>query len=99
MPAPDVASGPHAATFGGPGAGMSPLAQDLGQSDGDVARQRSTFGKPHRDRDKQAKAVAKQEKRAARAEAAAEAPPAADRPADQAGVLDRLAELHTAFEA
>jgi hypothetical protein len=65
-----------------------------------VSRRRTTFGKLQRDRDKQAKARAKQERRAERAEqgddtdgAEASAPEA-----DQATVLAQLADLHAAFD-
>jgi hypothetical protein len=65
-----------------------------------VSRRRTTFGKLQRDRDKQAKARAKQERRAERAEQGEEdgddvaTPPEAD----QATVLAQLADLHAAFD-
>jgi hypothetical protein len=62
-----------------------------------MARQRTTFGKLQRAADKQAKARAKQEKRAARAEAVDEEP-APEPAADQAAILEAFAELHVAFE-
>jgi hypothetical protein len=64
-----------------------------------VARQRTTFGKLQRDREKQARARAKQERRMAGAEKEPgdEATPAVA--ADQDAVLAALAELHAAFEA
>lgn len=63
-----------------------------------MARRRTTFGKLQRDREKQAKAKAKLERRAARA---AERPSSDDAPAgdvDQAAILDELAALHAAFD-
>jgi hypothetical protein len=65
-----------------------------------VSRRRTTFGKLQRDRDKQAKAKAKIERRAARSEDSEqdeEAAPAAPE-VDQATVLAQLAELHAAFD-
>ena len=65
-----------------------------------MSRRRTTFGKLQRDRDKQAKQRAKQEKRAERSEQVddvegdAEAAPEID----QATVLARLADLHAAFD-
>jgi hypothetical protein len=64
-----------------------------------VSRRRTTFGKLQRDRDKQAKAQAKLERRAQRAEHSDAED--ADAPAvdvDQATVLAQLAELHAAFD-
>jgi hypothetical protein len=65
-----------------------------------VSRRRTTFGKLQRDRDKQAKQRAKQERRAERSEQVDDdsgAAPAAPE-VDQASVLARLAELHAAFD-
>jgi hypothetical protein len=62
-----------------------------------MARQRTTFGKLQRAADKQAKARAKQEKRATRAEATDDEP-TVEPAADQAAVLDAFAALHTAYE-
>jgi hypothetical protein len=65
-----------------------------------VSRRRTTFGKLQRDRDKQAKQRAKQEKRAERSEQGDE-PDDLEAPApavDQASVLEKLAELHAAFD-
>jgi hypothetical protein len=67
-----------------------------------VSRRRTTFGKLQRDRDKQAKARAKQERRAHRAEQAeAEAVEAEATPSeqvDEATILAQLADLHAAFD-
>jgi hypothetical protein len=64
-----------------------------------MARQRTTFGKLQRDRDKQAKARAKADKRAARAEARQQDDgDDAAAPADQAALLESLARLHSQFE-
>lgn len=66
-----------------------------------MSRRRTTFGKLQRDRDKQAKAKAKIERRAQRSEESEHddgedtAPPPA---VDQATVLAQLAELHAAFD-
>jgi hypothetical protein len=66
-----------------------------------VARRRTTFGKLQRDREKQAKAQAKIQRRA---EQAVRDPEAEEEPApappevDQAKVLASLAELHAAFD-
>ncbi len=65
-----------------------------------MSRRRTTFGKLQRDRDKQAKAQAKIERRAARS-GGNERDDEADAPApevDQAKVLAQLAELHAAFD-
>jgi hypothetical protein len=64
-----------------------------------VARRRTTFGKLQRDRDKQAKARAKIERRAARAEQTPDED-AGDEPqeVDQAKVLAELAALHTSYD-
>ncbi len=65
-----------------------------------MSRRRTTFGKLQRDRDKQARQRAKQERRAERAEqgdrddATASAAPEVD----QATVLAQLADLHAAFD-
>lgn len=64
-----------------------------------MARQRTTFGKLQRDREKQARARAKQERRQAGpapVEEGEQAPPAPV--ADQSAVLQALADLHAAFE-
>jgi hypothetical protein len=65
-----------------------------------VSRRRTTFGKLQRDRDKQAKAQAKLERRAERAEhgegSDERPPPPSD--ADQATILAQLADLHAAFD-
>ena len=62
-----------------------------------MARQRTTFGKLQRAAEKRERAQAKQERRAARAEAPDEAPEPAPA-ADQAKVLEEFAALHTAYE-
>jgi len=65
-----------------------------------VSRRRTTFGKLQRDRDKQAKQRAKQERRAERSEQSDE-PDDLEVPTpvvDQASVLEKLAELHAAFD-
>ena len=65
-----------------------------------MSRRRTTFGKLQRDRDKQAKARAKIERRQERSEQGddtdetATAAPAVD----QAAVLAQLADLHAAFD-
>lgn len=59
----------------------------------------STFGKLQRERDKRAKAVAKQERRAAmQADSEATTPPPARNPEEEQRLLDELAALHRAFE-
>jgi hypothetical protein len=66
-----------------------------------VSRRRSTFGKLQRDRDKQAKAKAKLERRAERSEQGDDASDegrAAGAEVDQATVLAQLADLHAAFD-
>jgi hypothetical protein len=65
-----------------------------------VSRRRTTFGKLQRDRDKQAKARAKQERKAERAEQGDDTDGAAasTSEADQATVLAQLADLHAAFD-
>jgi hypothetical protein len=65
-----------------------------------VSRRRTTFGKLQRDRDKQAKAQAKQERRAERAEQGDGSDDGAGQTseADQATVLAQLADLHAAFD-
>ncbi|HEX8805015.1 MAG TPA: hypothetical protein VF743_12505 [Acidimicrobiales bacterium] len=64
-----------------------------------MSRRRTTFGKLQRDRDKQAKAKAKIERRAARAEGSDDAPQEDPAPqVDQTAVLDQLAKLHAAFD-
>ena len=64
-----------------------------------MSRRRTTFGKLQRDRDKQAKAPAKLERRAQRAEQSDEQQPETPAPeVDQATVLAQLAELHAAFD-
>jgi hypothetical protein len=64
-----------------------------------VARRRTTFGKLQRDRDKQAKARAKIERKAARAEQAADDDETGGpQQVDQAAILAELAALHTSFD-
>jgi hypothetical protein len=63
-----------------------------------VARRRTTFGKLQRDRDKQAKAKAKIERKAARAEEASSDDEAEGGEVDQAAVLAQLAALHTSYD-
>jgi hypothetical protein len=65
-----------------------------------VSRRRTTFGKLQRDRDKQAKAQAKLERRAERAEQGDDTDDGAGNTseADQATVLAQLADLHAAFD-
>ena len=64
-----------------------------------MSRRRTTFGKLQRDRDKQAKAQAKLERKAQRVEQSDEEQPEAPAPeVDQAKVLAQLAELHAAFD-
>jgi hypothetical protein len=64
-----------------------------------VSRRRTTFGKLQRDRDKQAKQRAKQERRAERAEQGDPDDAVSTAPqVDQATVLAQLADLHAAFD-
>jgi hypothetical protein len=66
-----------------------------------LARRRTTFGKLQRDRDKQARAQAKIERRHTRAEqSASEEPESADQAGqpDQSAVLAALADLHAAYD-
>jgi hypothetical protein len=66
-----------------------------------VSRRRTTFGKLQRDRDKQAKQRAKQERRAERAEksdAPEDEATTAGPEVDQSKVLAQLADLHAAFD-
>ena len=65
-----------------------------------MSRRRTTFGKLQRDRDKQAKAQAKQERKAERAEQGEDPDDGAVQvpEADQATVLAQLADLHAAFD-
>ena len=64
-----------------------------------MSKQRATFSKRQRDQDKQAKAAAKRERRAAsrldQEPAVPEAPNAAD---DQEGILTALAGLHQSYD-
>jgi hypothetical protein len=64
-----------------------------------VSRRRTTFGKLQRDRDKQAKQRAKEEKRHSKGnddeEVVEEAPV---EQVDQSKVLDQLAKLHEAYD-
>jgi hypothetical protein len=65
-----------------------------------MAKQRATFGKREREREKQAKQLAKQEKRHARSDedpATDEAPVTNE--AHEAALLSSLADLHAAYEA
>jgi hypothetical protein len=64
-----------------------------------VARRRTTFGKLQRDRDKQAKARAKIERKAARAEETPSDEEGAEtHEVDQATVLAQLAALHASYD-
>lgn len=66
-----------------------------------MSRRRTTFGKLQRDRDKQAKQKAKQERRAERSEQGDDEPEEDVAPppeVDQATVLAQLADLHAAFD-
>jgi len=66
-----------------------------------LARRRTTFGKLQRDRDKQAKAQAKIERRTTRAERSTdEETDSADQAGqpDQSTVLAALADLHAAYD-
>lgn len=66
-----------------------------------MARRRTTFGKLQRDRDKQAKAQAKIERRTTRAESSTDeetdSAAQAGQP-DQSTVLAALADLHAAYD-
>lgn len=65
-----------------------------------MGRQRTTFGKMQREREKQAKQQAKQERRAAMAQEAAQAPPPpAPSQADQEKLMAAFAQLHDDMEA
>lgn len=65
-----------------------------------MARQRTTFGKMQRDREKQARARAKQERRAAGGSKDGDVEEVAPAPAvDQEAVLAALAQLHAAYDA
>jgi hypothetical protein len=66
-----------------------------------MARQRTTFGKIMREREKQQRAQAKQEKRAERATEDEDGEVVAAEPAphDESDVLASLAKLHESFEA
>lgn len=65
-----------------------------------MARQRTSFGKLQRERDKQARSAAKQERRVARnAEPDSETPAPEAAPVDEAAILAALAELHEAYDA
>ena len=63
-----------------------------------MSRRRTTFGKLQRDRDKQAKQRAKQERRAERSEQGDEHDVPEAPPIDQSAVLEKLAQLHAAFD-
>ena len=66
-----------------------------------MARRRTTFGKLQRDRDKQAKAKAKIERRTTRAEESPDEEQESVEPTgqvDQAAVLAALADLHAAYD-
>ena len=64
-----------------------------------MSRRRTTFGKLQRDRDKQAKQRAKQERRAERSEQGDDEVEVPETPVvDQDAVLEKLAELHAAFD-
>ena len=66
-----------------------------------MSRRRTTFGKLQRDRDKQAKARAKIERRQERSEQGDDDTDETATPApvvDQAAVLAQLADLHAAFD-
>lgn len=65
-----------------------------------MARRRTTFGKLQRDRDKQAKAKAKLERRAARSETSEDPPEGTVEPVvDQAAALAALAALQQSYGA
>ena len=64
-----------------------------------MARQRTTFGKIMREREKQQRAQAKQEKRAERSSEEGDDEVIVEEPShDQDDVLARLAKLHEAFD-
>lgn len=66
-----------------------------------MSRQRTTFGKLQRERDKQAKAQAKRERRLAAGEAGAEEgdrPTSTEPETSQEAVLELIAQLHQRFE-
>ncbi|HEX7168457.1 MAG TPA: hypothetical protein VF230_15865 [Acidimicrobiales bacterium] len=64
-----------------------------------MAKQRSTYSKFQRERDKQAKAAAKREKRALKGTEEEEGTEVTEPVADQGAVLDALAALHEEYEA
>ena len=65
-----------------------------------MSRQRATFGKLQRERDKQAKASAKRERRRAAAEQTDEAEQDAGRQSGESApvLIDLIADLHRRFE-
>lgn len=64
-----------------------------------MSRRRTTFGKLQRDRDKQAKQRAKEEKRHSKGQDDDEVVEEAPAPqVDQSKVLDQLAKLHEAYD-
>lgn len=64
-----------------------------------MSRRRTTFGKLQRDRDKQAKQRAKEEKRHSKGQDDDEVVEGAPAPqVDQSKVLDQLAKLHEAYD-
>lgn len=65
-----------------------------------MSRQRATFGKLQRERDKQAKATAKRERRRAAAEQPAEADQETGRVVEESApvLIDLIADLHRRFE-
>jgi len=65
-----------------------------------VSRQRATFGKLQRERDKQAKASAKRERRRAASEQTNEVEQEAGRPSGESApvLIDLIADLHRRFE-
>ena len=64
-----------------------------------MARQRTSFGKLQRERDKQARLAAKQEKRVARKDETDDEPVEPTPQVDEAKVLAELAALHEAYDA
>ena len=62
-----------------------------------MSKQRATFAKLQRDQEKQARAAAKRERRAARTGAGSGAPEPAG-PQDQESILAALASLHQSYD-
>ena len=64
-----------------------------------MSRQRTTFGKLQREREKQEKAMVKRERRRAAAEQAEAQPPRQPAEESTPALIDLIADLHGRFEA